>query len=821
LKRTLACLAAAALAALAAGCMSEEERVQRHLESAAALMEAWQSEQALLELQSALKLDPRNVETNLRLAEAYEYVEAWDDALFYFEEAHRLDPALDAAALGVARLLRFADTDRAEQALEQVLKRNPGSAQAHMLRSDVLLVREKLDEALAEAHTAAELDPESALIRLHVGMVHKAFIAQARRTGAPGDPRHFEAADESFGRALELAKAGDPFWIVRGTIEQASLLSVWRGHGEHVVRAYQDGFEAVKPYRPLALRLCRAAVRHARLARDQEFLHWALSRGVELEPGNFSRWTLLAELEDARGGSGTAVLKRMLEQSPTRARAHVTYAEYLANWGMYAEAVAHLESALDIAQPRDRLLSALVSLELASGDREGAQGSLARLQAEFPDSPQRHYAEARFAGSEGRTGDAIAALGRWVEREESAVGYAMLAEARLNAGEVRAALEDIDRALALDDDEPAHHRLRGRILLRLGDHRSALRAFRRGGRGRVPKEVVPEVAQALYSVGRHQEARGVLAPLLEQEPPPADALLLFARGEAERDPPAARRALERGAASYPQDARFVELLVASDHRAGHGKEALARAQEAAQRLPDSLRAQLLLARALVVMEQLDEAVRQTERVRERWAGQPDVAALYLEVMTRAGRGEEAFRALSEQHAAGTLPVAARSLLARLHRARGEEEQAIALLRSALADGPGLPGVANDLAYLLARRGESLPEATELAQEARASRPDSAEIADTLGYVYLRRGLADAALAQFEAALELSEAGSRAWATAKYHRGLALRELDRPEEAVAALEEALASGADFAEAPEAHRLLAELAKLGAEARRGGS
>jgi tetratricopeptide (TPR) repeat protein len=183
-------------------------------------------------------------------------------------------------------------------------------------------------------------------------------------------------------------------------------------------------------------------------------------------------------------------------------------------------------------------------------------------------------------------------------------------------------------------------------------------------------------------------------------------------------------------------------------------------------------------------------------------------------MVQAGRGDEAFQALTEQRAAGTLLPNARVLLARLHAARGEQPQAIELLRSALADQPELPAAQNDLAFMLARRGEELETATELAQEARANRPDSAEIADTLGFVYMRRDLAEAALVQFDASLQLAEPGSTRWAVAQYHRGLALRQLGRQADAVAALEQALASGADFAEAPEAHQVLAELGSAAA-------
>jgi tetratricopeptide (TPR) repeat protein len=263
------------------------------------------------------------------------------------------------------------------------------------------------------------------------------------------------------------------------------------------------------------------------------------------------------------------------------------------------------------------------------------------------------------------------------------------------------------------------------------------------------------------------------------------------------------------------------MLLNADLRAGRNDEALARATELKTRLPDDPTAQTTFARTLLAIGQIDGAVAQMELVKQRWPAAPGIAELYLDVMMRAGRGDEAFQALSQQHAEGTLPPTARVLLARLHLTRGEDAQAIELLRTALAEEPDLAGAQNDLAYVLASRGENLEEATELAQEARAGRPESAQIADTLGFVYLRRELGEAALVQFDASLELAEPESTSWATAQFHRGLALRQLGRHGDAVTAFEQALASGAEFQDAKEAHRLLADLASGAAAAPAEGS
>jgi tetratricopeptide (TPR) repeat protein len=810
----------ASLAVLGFACASSEETLKRHLERAEAYQDSSQPEKALVELQAALKLAPQRSDTNLRLAELLEDEEHWEEALYYYEEARRLDPKSDEAALGVGRLIRFNEPDRADELINEVLGRNPQSARAHVLRSDILLVRNDLNGALASALTAAELDPKSPRVALQVAMARKAFIAERRLKKEPDDPKLFEAADAAFAHAIELAKA-EPYWMVRGAIERARLGIVRSGYGPKQIEIYQTAFADLKGYPILQTRIAAASAEHARLADDPEFLLWALSRRVEVDPTSYPSWIELANVTTQRGEDGLAVLARMSKELPDDAQAQITYADELASRGKYAEAVAHLEEVLPDSPAPAETLVALVQLHLGAGDHDAAKVPLGRLRSEFADSGPADQAEANLAMAEGRVGDAIVALERWTGREETVTGFFLLANARLRSGNPRGALDAIDRALSLKDQPwPDLQRLRGKILVRLGEHRSALQAFSRArsGGGPIPVAFLPDLALALYAVGKPDEARNALERAIASESPPPTALLLFAREEGKRDPKAARAALEKGSQLYPGSLAFVAGLAAADLREKKPEAALARVRGAAAAAADVPEAQLLLVRTLIAQNLEEEAVAEIERIQERWPGQPGVAELYLDVMTFVGRGDDAFASFSRKHAEGQLPATGRVLLARLHSARGEDEQAIKLLRSALEELPDLPAAANDLAYLLARRGEDLQEATELAQEARASRPDAPEIADTLGYVYMRRNLAEAALVQFDAAVELSAPESPAWATAQFHRGLALRELGRQDEAVTALEQSLASGADFAEVKDAHRALAELAntpKAGAE------
>jgi tetratricopeptide (TPR) repeat protein len=571
--------------------------------------------------------------------------------------------------------------------------------------------------------------------------------------------------------------------------------------------------EMLQPYPAQNIKLLARARRVANESDDGEFEEWALTRSLELQPDRYKLWNRLADLTAERGGDRFEVLGRMLEQRADDARAHTSYAEYLARNGRLPDATAHLEGVLADVEGKEAILTALTTLYLKGGDFDAATRTLDRLRDDFPDSSQTDFAEVMLARAEGRNADAIAVLKRWSDRTEAAQPLQMLATELLRAGNPRDALDAIDRAIAAGEGPRRDlKRLRGRILVALGDHQAALRvlvAARKPGE-RLPVEFVPDLARALYALGRDEAARNALKRDLDNERPSAAALLIFAREEMDRDPTAAREALERGAWLYPSRPAFVDQLITAELRTGDTEPALARAQEAADRLPDSARIQMSLTRTLLAAGQTDDAVKQVEIVRERWPGQVGVAELYLEVMSRAGRTDQAFQVLAEQHEAGSLSAQGRVLLARVYVARGEDAKGIELLRSAIGDQPGMASAQNDLAYLLARRGESLPEATELAQEARANRPDSPQIADTLGYVYLRRDLGEAALVQFDAAAELSEPQGTSWATAQYHRGLALRSLGREDEAIVAIEQALASGAEFGQSKEAHQTLVELA-----------
>jgi len=126
-------------------------------------------------------------------------------------------------------------------------------------------------------------------------------------------------------------------------------------------------------------------------------------------------------------------------------------------------------------------------------------------------------------------------------------------------------------------------------------------------------------------------------------------------------------------------------------------------------------------------------------------------------------------------------------------------------RSALDINPEFAPAANNLAYILASRDESLNEALELAQKAKEKLPDNPNIMDTLGLVYFKKGLYDNAIAEFNDAAEKLPDN----ATVRFHLGMAYYKKGENEKAKEALEKALSLDGSFDGAEEAKRVLAEL------------
>lgn len=145
------------------------------------------------------------------------------------------------------------------------------------------------------------------------------------------------------------------------------------------------------------------------------------------------------------------------------------------------------------------------------------------------------------------------------------------------------------------------------------------------------------------------------------------------------------------------------------------------------------------------------------------------------------------------------------MLGLLYSNENRTTEAILHYKKALEINPGFFPAANNLAYLLAEKGDRLTQALELAKRAKDHLPNDPRIADTLGWVYFRLGLYDDALNEFSQSLsQLPEN-----ATVYFHLGMTYFKKGDHRRARDALKRALELNKGFKHADEARKVLSSL------------
>jgi tetratricopeptide (TPR) repeat protein len=758
------------------------------------------SQEALLELRSALNAEPNDAQTNFRIAEIAEGLGKLEDAVFFYRETLRIDPNRSDAALAEARLIAWDDPERAEELIRGVVEREPSNTLARVRLSEFELVHEDTAAALVAALTAVELAPDDYRTHAQLGIVHRAQIRELRIVGDLPPEELFVKALAAFDRALELSESADSDEILQLRLERAAVFAGWTGHGEEAAVAYRKAIESTTGPEQQAAFV--AAVRYARNAGNTELRRWALERRLDVDPEAYSAWGELAQLEDESGGSGRAVLESLLELRPEAAQAHILYARHLAGAGQADQAAAHL---LDIADRSDdpaSLLALAVALRLQAGELQAARKVLARLEAGYPDLAVTDLARAQEAVASGRIEEATEILAKLKERAPSRRAYELLARSELSRGNLPEALTAIDGAIELAGRGPAPAellRLKAQIQVAMRDWPAARRTLQRLSRrsqgGLLPGDQIL-LARTLYGLGRPAAGKQALERLLASPDPPVEALFEFGRRERRRDPERARALLEQAVERAPNNLRCLALLSQLEVETGRAEVARARVEAAIERFPESASLYLLRARLLAAEGNLEAALGDTRRALELKPDLGQASRLQVALLSEQGQLEEAVASLEGLAAEGHLDPSGRVRLARMHTRLGNEDRAIELLEQAIGEQSDLPAAKNDLAFLLIRGGVDLDRAVQLAQEARSALPDSPEVADTLGFAYLEKGLPQAALPQLEAAVELAEARGRPNPSMLHHLAIALEALGRREEAVLALEASLAIEGDF-------------------------
>lgn len=808
-RATLRRLAAAVLCA-ALGCASPEERYAEHLERAEAHLAAGRTDDALLELQGALKIRPDDADLNERLGRLLSERGNAQPAVFHLGEAYRLDPTRVEAAILQAQLVWKTAPPRAEQILRDLLQLHPQDPRVHRGESALAASMGDGERALAAAERARDLAPADPENWVALGAAQLARIRALQKKNETPPDALYEAALAALDRVDELVSGH-----VGARVEKALVHGMWPGHQTQAADAFRDAIAFAKRSgepRDVAY-AARSMAAYAQKSRRRELRREALREVVKADPSRVRDWDALARLSGQLQGAeaAEAVYGELLAAQGDKPAAHAAYASFLSRQQRTLDAIAHVDGAISDGLDEPELWELLLRLELSERRLQDARATLAEMEDRHEDDPVTTRARARLALAQEQNEEALEILKQLSDEKESAEGERLRALAHMNLRNYAAATSAIQRALALaPNDRVPSLRIKAAVHDAAGEWPDALRTLERlANRGPLmPSEELMRI-RALYGSGQQDAGRQALEALLGGAQPAPEAAVEYAKREGAAHPQRARVYLSRALTRAPGNYDALEALTLLEIRAGAVEPALARLDKLVQSQLASPRILLLRAEALAASGQLDRAEADALRAFEAAPHLTRAVDLLYAIYVGQDKVGEARRSFEEAESVGVLHDGARILLGRLYLFEGMADKARETYEKILAKDPNAALAKADLAFLLASSGEDLARATALAEEAQRALPEHPVVADTVGFVYLRSDRQDAALQQFRYALELVRAQSGPDSPmVHYHLGLSLLAAGRKQDAADAFQHALELSPSFPGSEDARRLLEE-------------
>jgi tetratricopeptide (TPR) repeat protein len=801
-------LACAALVA-ALGCSSPEQRFAGHLQRAEEHLAAGRNDDALLELQGALKIKPDDADLNERLGRMLAERGNAQPAVFHLGEAYRLDPGRVDAGILQAQLLWKTAPPRAEQILRDVKQAHPEDPRVYRGESALAITMGDPERALVAAQRARELAPDDPENWISLASANMARIRALKKQGEkPADALYLEVIG-----ALDKVDALTGGNHIGARVEKAAVYGRWPGHEAQALQGFRDAIALAKQKGESVPYAARSMAAYARQIRNPELRREALRELVTADPSRVREWDELAKVTGQLEGPPAAekVYQELLAAQPDHVAAHVSYAGFLSRQQRTLDAIAHVDRAISDGLDEAELWELLLRLELSERRMKDARATLTEMQDRHESDPITTRARARLAIAENRNDEALQILQALTGDQESAEAERLRAIANMNLGNYAAAGSAVQRALTLAPrDALPSLRVKAAIHDKAGEWQESLRILNRlaAAGGLDSGEELMRV-RALYGTKQDAAARAALEKQLAGERVAPDAAVEYAKREGAAHPDLARAYLAKAFAVAPGNYEVLEALTLSEIRAGQVQPALTRLDKLVQSQLASPRVLLLRAETLAAAGQLDRAEADALRAFEAAPDLPRAIDLLYAIYVAQNKVAEARRSFEEADSVGVLHDGARVLLGRLYLVEGMNDKAKETYEKVLAKDPNSALAKNDLAFLLASSGGDLARATTLAEEAQKALPDHPAVADTVGFVYLQANRQNAALQQFRYALELARNQSGPESPiVHYHLGLSLMAEGRKQEAAEAFQRALELNPDFPGSGDARRLLEE-------------
>ncbi len=784
-------LAAVLAATLAlAACDTAAERIARHLEKGLELVEAGELGKALLEFRSALQIDIDTLPAHLEMARIYEAQGDGRRAFGHYRKVTELDPENVEAQVKVASfLLVGGDAEGAERAVEAALAVEPENSEAIAVSAAIALRADRRDEAAALAAEALAGDPDNR-------------VALATQIGIAASEGRTQEAVALADAALERRPEDRAIHRLRlGLLQQL-------GDVEAIGQQLRDMIAIF----PEDQTIRQALVLWATQNGTPDEVEQQLRALVEAEPGAVAPvFDLVRYVRSQRGDEAARqTLVEAIETAGSPPELRLMLAQFDYDTGETERAMALLsEIAEGEGAPATQARVALARIHLANGDEAAANAEVARVLETDP----RNVAAIRMRVARlveaGELDEAIRAVRIGLEEAPEDVPLKLLeARAQERIGNIDLASDRYASAVRVSDYDPA-------------TVRSYVAFLSRVSRARAAEQVLTE------AVERHPESAAILDLLasariaLEDWPGAAQAvrrleplaperarelLVSIMIGEERFDE---GKALLQDQLAGEDGANSLTVVVAGLVRAGDVEGAAELLEGVIEETPENLQAIGLRGNLHAALGETEEA---EARYREILAIDPDNAGAHAALSRLAAVGNDfaaAEAVIRDGLALSPDNILLRARLAQYDELQGDYDAAIETYEGLYEEAPDSLFVANNLASLLAEHRADDPAAIDrafaVASRLRAS-PNPA-YQDTFAWTRHLKGDHEEAMRRLRPLAE--QQPGNPWL--RYHLGMVYAALDRPADARAELEAALAAaeGTLFPHGPQIRETLAAL------------
>lgn len=480
------------------------------------------------------------------IAAAHAGLGARERAQAAVDEALKLAPGYGAATILLARLKAGSgELDEALKLMEDLTAREPGNAQAFMLRGDLLMAKDDR----AGARTAFE---KALALRGDLARAHSALMTM-----------HLAANDaDAAGKQLEAMRKALPRHPDTLVFEAQMMLG--KGQYKEAQALLQKGLRAM-PDHPRMLLLAGAVELQLGASAPAETL---LMRAVQAMPNDLGARRLLARAN-------------MMSNQPDKA-------------------INALRPVLESGHADAESLTLAGQAYLAIGDLKNAETYFAKAVQSKPDSAKARTALAMAQIAQGKADAGFSDL-----RSIAASDTGISADMALISAHVRH--RDLDKALAAIDamerkqaDKSIAANLRGQVLLLRKDNAGARKAFEAALAARA--DFFPAIASLAaldFVEGKPDAAKARLEAVVKADPKSSRAMIALAelRSRSGGSPKEVAELLRNAVKANPSDPAARRALI--EHHLAHeeSQEALLAAQAAVAALPDNPELQERLGRA--------------------------------------------------------------------------------------------------------------------------------------------------------------------------------------------------------------------------------